>query len=162
MAPWPEAGTSDPWLIADFNVLKAIIAETRTLRQEKNIPNKEPLTLIVLGRVASPEVLVKMCHLSELKFVEEKPEGAIPFLVGTLECYIPLNGSINKEEELRKLTEECVYYKGFLNSVMKKLGNERFVQNAPAQVLENEQKKRDDAESKIQTLESQIALLSQN
>jgi valyl-tRNA synthetase len=162
MAPWPEAGTSDPGLIADFNVLKAIIAETRTLRQEKNIPNKEPVTLIVLGKVAFPEVLVKMCNLAELKFVEEKPEGAIPFLVGTLECYIPLNGSINKEEELRKLTEECVYYKGFLNSVMKKLSNERFVQNAPAQVLENEQKKRADAESKIQTLESQIALLSQN
>jgi valyl-tRNA synthetase len=95
-----------------------------------------------------------MCNLSEISFVTEKQEGAISFMVGTTEYFIPMEGKIDVEAELKKIAEEIEYHRGFLVNVMKKLGNERFVQNAPASVLELENKKKSDAESKIKSLEA--------
>ena len=101
-------------------------------------------------------VINKLCNLSEVKFVSEKQEGAASFMTGTTEYFIPLEGKLDVEAELKKISEEIEYHKGFLNSVMKKLDNERFVQNAPANVLELERKKKSDAESKIKSLEERL------
>ncbi|MCD4737121.1 MAG: valine--tRNA ligase, partial [Bacteroidales bacterium] len=90
---------------------------------------------------------------------EEKIEGAASFIVKSTEFFIPLSASVDLEAEVAKLEEELAYTKGFLNSVMKRLGNERFVNNAPPAVVEKEQKKKADAESRIKVIEEQIAAL---
>ena len=94
--------------------------------------------------------------MSDVKFVSEKQEGATSFLVGTTEYFIPLEGKIDIEAELAKIREDLEYNRGFLVTVMKKLDNERFVNNAPANVLELERKKKSDAESKIKSLEERL------
>ena len=105
-------------------------------------------------------VIAKMCNLSSISKVEEKAAGAVSFLVRTTEYAVPLGNLINVEEELAKLQEELKYQKGFLASVMKKLGNENFVSKAPAKVIEMEKKKQADAESKIKSIEESIAALT--
>ncbi len=97
-----------------------------------------------------------MCNLSEIVFVSEKQAGAISFMVSTTEYYIPLSGNLDVEGELIKLKEDLEYNRGFLETVMKKLNNDRFVQNAPASVLDLERKKQSDAESKIKSIEERI------
>jgi len=101
-----------------------------------------------------------LANVNKLEHATAKVEDATSFLVRTHECFIPVGDMIDKEAELEKLNKELEYNKGFLNSVMKKLGNERFVNNAPEKVVEAERKKKDDAEQKIKTLEEQIANLS--
>ena len=104
-------------------------------------------------------VISKLCNLSEIDFISEKKEGAVSFMVGTTEFFIPLAGKLDIGAEIEKLNSELEYHNGFLLSVMKKLDNERFVQNAPAAVLENERKKKSDAESKIKSIGERIAEL---
>jgi len=104
-------------------------------------------------------VISKLGNLSVLDYVEEKVEGALSFRVKSNEYYIPLVGAVNIEEEIATLMHELDYTKGFLNSVMKKLSNERFVNNAPEQVIANERKKQSDAEAKIKTIEEQLSSL---
>jgi valyl-tRNA synthetase len=103
--------------------------------------------------------LIKLCGLDELNYVTEKPEGAIPFVVKSTEFFVPLESHLDVEVELEKLNSELKYTKGFLTSIMKKLGNERFVNNAPEKVVALEQKKKEDAEAKIKVLEEQIKAL---
>ena len=91
--------------------------------------------------------------------MDKKVEGALSFRVKSNEYYIPLAGAVNIEEEIATLTQELEYTKGFLNSVMKKLSNERFVNNAPEQVIANERKKQSDAEAKIKTIEEQLSAI---
>jgi valyl-tRNA synthetase len=98
-------------------------------------------------------VINKLCNLSGITFVSEKPENAASFISGTTGFYIPLTSVLDVEAELKKIDEELEYHRGFLSSVMKKLGNERFVQNAPAAVIELERKKQSDAEQRIKSLE---------
>jgi valyl-tRNA synthetase len=95
-----------------------------------------------------------------MNFTDTKLEGAASFMVGTTEFYIPLGEKIDRDEELAKINEELKYYRGFLASVMKKLDNERFVQNAPAKVLELELKKKSDTESKIKSLQERLKALA--
>jgi valyl-tRNA synthetase len=168
VAALPLAGAQNPELTDAFEQLKETIAAIRTIRQEKNIPNKESLPLMVNGTVRYPELLKGMCNLSSLtpcpspnESGEEfsVPEGAIQFMVRTTAFFVPLLGKIDTEEEIRKLEAELKYQEGFLVSVMKKLGNERFVNSAPAQVVEAERKKQADAESRIQTIGRQLASL---
>jgi len=102
------------------------------------------------------EVIKKMANVSDVRAVKEKNETAGSFIVKNTEFYVPLGNLLNTEEELAKLEKELVYTQGFLNSVLKKLENERFVQNAPKQVMELELAKKTDAESKIISLEKQI------
>ena len=104
-------------------------------------------------------VITKLANISAINRVTEKDITAAAFLVGTTEYAIPLGNSIDIEAELKKQEEELKYLQGFLKSVKAKLGNERFVSNAPAQVVENERKKQSDAESKIKSLEESIAAL---
>ena len=140
---------------------KEVIANIRTVRLQKNIPNKETLRLEVLRQSASDynPVISKMANLESIEDVNEKSLGAVSFLVKTTEYAIPLGNNINKEEELEKLHEELKYQQGFLQSVLKKLNNESFVSKAPAQVIDMERKKQADAESKIKSLEESIAAL---
>ncbi|MCD7935878.1 MAG: valine--tRNA ligase [Tannerellaceae bacterium] len=157
----PQTGTAEAGFLEAFDVVKEIISGVRTIRLQKNIPNKEALELEVLGEhnaVFNP-VISKMCNLSSIRQATEKPAGAASFLVRTTEYAVPLGTMINVEEELAKLQEELAYQRGFLASVMKKLGNESFVSKAPAKVIEMERKKQADAESKIRSLEESMAAL---
>ena len=102
------------------------------------------------------EVVKKLCNLSDIQFIDSKPEKAVSFIVKTTQFYIPLGDKVNVKAELMKLNKELEYNKGFLSTVMKKLGNERFVQNAPESVISMEKEKKDDAEARIQTIEKRI------
>ncbi|MDR1527638.1 MAG: valine--tRNA ligase [Dysgonamonadaceae bacterium] len=157
--PKEEQTTNGEQIIADFEQVKEIISNIRTIRMQKNIPNKESIRLQVIGEYhpAYHPVLIKMAHLSEIVQTEEKTAGAVSFLVQTTEFAVPLGSNMNKEEELAKLREELQYQQGFLQSVLNKLNNERFVSKAPAKVIEMERKKQADAESKIRSLEENIA-----
>jgi valyl-tRNA synthetase len=105
------------------------------------------------------EVLKKLTNLSDIQFIEKKPKGAASFIVKTTEYFIPLGDKVNVEEELDKLRKELNYSKGFLATVMKKLDNAHFIQNAPEKVVSMEKTKKEDAELKIKTLEKRIAEL---
>ena len=143
-------------LIDAFEQLKETIAAVRNIRQEKNIPNKETLSLMVNGEVSYPELLSALCNLSEITSVTTQPDGAVQFMVRATEYFVPLAGKIDTEEEIKKLETELKYQEGFLASVMKKLGNERFVNSAPANVVEAERKKQTDTESKINAIGMQL------
>ena len=154
-------GTLNAHLLKDFEQMKHIISGIRTIRLDKNIPNKEELTLEVIGEYNNSfnSVITKMCNLSSISSVSEKQAGAAGFLVGTTEYSIPLQDNIDIEAELNKLETELVYTEGFLKSVLKKLSNERFVQNAKPEIVENERNKQADAESKIALIKENIAAL---
>ena len=167
----PEAAPVDEAFLANFEAVKEIVGNVRTIRLQKNIPNKEALSLQVLGEHADTfnalgehadtfnAVIAKMCNLTAITHEAEKTASAVSFLVGTTEYAIPLGSLINVEEELEKLQSELVYQQGFLASVLKKLSNENFVSKAPAKVIEMERKKQADAESKIKSIEECIAAL---
>ena len=158
----PEAKPVDESLIAAFEVTKQIIAGVRTVRLQKNIPNRDALVLQIVGAhdAANDCVIAKLTNLSDIAVVTEKDANSMTFLVGTTEYAVPLGNNIDVEAELAKLNEDLKYMQGFLRTVMGKLSNECFVNNAPAQVVELERKKKADAESKIKSLEERIASLS--
>ena len=157
----PKAGAFSEQTIADMDVAKDIIAGIRTVRLQKNIPNKEELELQVMGvgNVPVESIIKKLANLSAVANVSEKDATAAAFMVGTTEYAVPLGNNINVEEELKKLEADLKYQEGFLQSVLKKLSNEKFVNNAPAKVIEMERKKQADAEAKIATLKESIAAL---
>ena len=161
VARMPIAGEPDKALIDTMAAVKEIIAGVRTVRLQKNIPNKEQLELHLVGDAEAPlqPVIMKLANLSAISKVAEKDATAASFLVGTTEYCVPLGNNINVEEELKKLEAELKYMQGFLKSINGKLSNEKFVANAPAAVVEGERKKKADAESKIKTLEDGIAHL---
>ena len=161
VALMPEVAPVDNAYLDAFDVVKEIVSGVRTIRLQKNIPNKETLALQVLGdhNDAFNPVIAKMCNLSEITKTDDKAAGAVSFLVRTTEYAVPLGNMINVEEELAKLVEELKYQQGFLASVQKKLSNESFVSKAPAKVIEMERKKQADAESKIKSIEESIAAL---
>ena len=153
---WPAADAQNPGLIDAFEQLKETVAAVRNVRQVKNIPNKEALQLMVNGMVNHAELLCSLCNLSEIVSVTSQPEGAVQFMVRTTEYFVPLAGKIDTDEEIKKLEAELKHQEGFLASVMKKLNNDKFVNSAPAQVVEMERKKQSDAESRIQAISQQL------
>ena len=158
----PDAKDADESAIARFETLKEVIAGVRGIRLKKQIANKTPLRLLVKGEMdhSLDCILVKMANLEEIAAVEEKPGAAASFMVGATEFSVPLESSINVEEELKKLNADLKYYEGFLAQVEKKLSNERFVSNAPEKVVALERKKQSDATEKIAAIKSAIAALS--
>jgi valyl-tRNA synthetase len=157
----PEARKYDKELIAEFEVVKEIVSAIRTFRKENNIAVREEIEVNIKtsGKEWDPQhlaVIIKLCNLSGISFVPEKIPGAASFMVNTTEFFIPLAGSVDIAAELQKLQEDLDYNKGFLASVLKKLENERFVQNAPSPVLELERKKKSDAEARIRAIEERI------
>ncbi|MBO7258760.1 MAG: valine--tRNA ligase [Paludibacteraceae bacterium] len=148
-------------LLNDFEGVKQVVAGVRTIRLERNIPQKETLSLHIYNgehNVAYNSVIAKMCNLAEIVHAEKDPTAAT-FMVSTTEYAIPMKDKINVEEEIVKMEEKIRYFEGFLEGVMKKLGNERFVANAKPEIVELERKKKADAESKIETLRASIAQL---
>ena len=160
IASMPEAKPFDQKIIDAFARASEIILGIRNVRKEKNIANKEQVALKVKEGVGAEcmmyPVVAKMGNLESIEKVQEQPSGAVTFIVGSQEFYIPLSGTIDVEAELKKLNEELKYTIGFKNSVTKKLSNERFVNNAPAAVVDKERQKLADAEARIKVLESQI------
>ena len=156
------SGLVDKALVANFDIAKEVISNIRSIRLQKNIAQKETLELQVLGENPVAEfdsVLFKVCNLSSITTVDTKAEGATSFMVGTTEFAVPLGNMIDAEAEIARMEAELKHKQGFLQGVMKKLSNEKFVNNAPAAVLEMERKKQADAESIIKSLEESIASL---
>ncbi|OAV72554.1 Valine--tRNA ligase [Bacteroidales bacterium Barb6] len=159
----PEAGETDSVYLEDVELAKEIIGGIRTVRLQKNIPNKEALELQVSGgrhNEALNPVISKLCNLKAVSLANKKAANSASFLVRTTEYTVPLGEWMNVEDELAKLNEELSYQQGFLASVLKKLGNEKFTANAKPEVVAVERKKQADAESKIQSIKESIRTLT--
>ena len=163
-AMMPEAAEYDPALLTDMATAQEIVTGVRGVRAAKNISPKEALTLSVVGaKLPCPgqlEVILKLANVSSVTENAEKDPAAAQFMVGTTVFNVPLTDNIDVAAELEKLNKDLTYYRGFLASVEKKLSNERFVNNAPAAVVEGERRKQADAQSRIAALEASIAALS--
>lgn len=152
----------DDAILAQIEIMKNVVAGVRAIRNTKNISPREVLDLQVIAAnpiAALDSLVVKMANVNGVVVVEAKGEGVSSFMVGTTEYAVPLGGLIDVEAEIAKAEAELKHLEGFLNGVKKKLSNERFVNNAPAAVVELERKKQSDAESKIATLKETIASL---
>jgi len=161
IARLPELKKSDASILKAFEKAEEVIIGIRKVRKEKNIPYKESIDLMLQqGKHDESKfypVVAKLGNVENITEVSEKPGNALAFIVGAQEYYIPLTGNIDVEAETAKLKEEMKYTEGFLNSVLKKLSNERFVNNAPEAVVAIEKKKQADAEARIKVLKEQLA-----
>ena len=161
---WPKQQEVDLKIISDFEYASQVVSGIRTIRKSKNIAFKDAIELHVLSNetVSSDfdTIIAKLGNISDIAFAKAPLDGALSFRVKSNEYFIPLAGAIDVEAEIVKIEEELKYTKGFLQSVSKKLSNERFVNNAPEKVVEIEKQKMADAEAKITTLEKRLASLS--
>ena len=148
------------YLVCGYDIL---LRAVRNIRKQKNLPQKEALELKVVRDENYPSefeaAIAKMANLSAVTFVTEKNPMDAAFIVKTTQYFVPMEGKIDREAEVEKLTAELSYYEGFLQSVMKKLSNERFVQSAPEKVVANERAKQSDAEAKIAAIKERIEAL---
>ena len=161
---------ADATILASMEQAKQIISGVRAIRQSKNIAPREQLTLEVVepdGATHSAahdealcQTIKKMAALEAIHFVAQKSDGSQTFLIGTDEYAVPLGNLIDAEAEVKKAEAEIKRLQGFMAGIQKKLQNERFVQNAPTQVVELERKKLADAESKIAALQETVRSLS--
>ncbi len=153
----------DKNVIKQFETAIEIVTAIRNIRNEKKLGNKDQVELWVNEKTAFktdfPCVIKKLAYLSEIKQTTEKPDVAASFIVKTFEFYVPLGDKLNVEDEIARLEKDLEYNKSFLKAVLKKLENERFVQNAPEKVVEMERKKEADARAKIEALEQRISSL---
>ena len=157
-----DPSDEDQQLLGDIEHVKQIVSGVRMVRSQKNIAPREPLTLQILGAnryEAYNDVMVKMANLKAIEVVSEKAADASQFMVDTDELAVPLGDMIDVKAELEKQEAQLKHLEGFLAGVMKKLSNERFVQNAPEAVVNLERKKQSDAEEKIAALRDSIAEL---
>lgn len=165
VAKWPASGQSRNDLLEEAQHAFAVVSEVRNVRSSKGLSPREALPLFVKDGQARLintfwPVVKKLANLSEVNPVTEKVGQATSFLVKSTEFYITLGGKVDVEKEREALTKELDYQRGFLASCEKKLSNERFVAGAPPQVLDNERRKKADAESKIKALEEQLRALA--
>ena len=160
VAEWPEEGDVNETVNVDFKAVSEVITNIRNIRKQNNIANKIKIDLKIMKSDQHPEnmddVLIKMGNLASLEYVNEKVSNAFSFIVLNTDYFIPFGNNVDTEAEIEKLEEELQYTKGFLKSVQKKLGNERFVNNAPEQVVASEKKKQADAEAKIKMIEEKL------
>ena len=164
IAQQPKQQVVDNDILNQFIFTQDVINNIRKIRAEKNISMKEAIELIVVDKDGSvnkdfDSVIMKLCNVSSINYVTENPQDAFGFLVKAVEFFIPVTDNIDTEAEIKKLEEELKYAQGFLKSVEAKLSNEKFVNGAPAAVVDKERKKKSDAEAKIKVLEQQIAAL---
>jgi valyl-tRNA synthetase len=164
VAKYPKIEPFDERLISDFEMVKEVVSGVRTIRKDKNISFRDTIELSVLNNEnlfkKFDSVVSKLGNISKMETVSNAVEGALSFRVQSNEYFIPIAGNINVEEEIKKINEELKYTQGFLKSVQGKLANERFVNNAPEQVLQNERNKEADALAKIETLKGSLANLN--
>ena len=161
-AQMPEASAADSGILATMAHAQEVVNGLRNIRAEKNIPNREAITVNVIGTWPAEEdaVIAKLANAGAVNHSAAKDPAAASFIAGTVEVNVPLAGTIDIAAELEKLNKDLEYYTGFRASVEKKLSNERFVANAPAKVVEAERKKLSDAQAKIDSLSAAIAALS--
>jgi valyl-tRNA synthetase len=165
VAVWPKAKEYDAEIIRKANKAFSLVTALRNVRNEKQISPKDKLQLIGNAELQQDyesflKVIEKIANLEAIHFDRPKPEKSISCVVDSDEFCIPVNELIDLEAEKEKLQKEIAYQQGFLTAVMKKLSNERFVNHAPAQVVEMEQKKKNDAESRIKVLEETLRSLN--
>ncbi|WP_156306919.1 valine--tRNA ligase [Sphingobacterium endophyticum] len=164
IADFPKVGQFDESLIKEFSTVQQIISEVRNIRNSKGLSPKVALPLAInatnIDYSKYQDSIVKLANIEELTFVKEKVSGAVSFLAGKDECYITLENNIDIDAEKERISKEIEYLQGFLISVDKKLSNERFVQNAKPEIVENEKNKKADAEAKIKILEESLASLN--
>jgi valyl-tRNA synthetase len=163
VSKWPVAKLVNETLINEFEFASEVITGIRNVRKEKNIPFKDAISFSVINNEKTSTtfdgIIAKLGNLESIDYVLEAVEGALTYRVKSNEYFIPMEGSIDIEAEIKKLTEELNYTEGFLKSVQKKLSNERFVAGAPEQVITNERNKEADALAKIETLKASLASL---
>lgn len=164
VAPYPTPADFDAGIIDEASFSFEVITQIRNIRNTKGISPKESIDLIVseagqqkTSRFTS--IIQKLSNVKELSFTNSKAGTGTSFIVQSIEFFIPMEGKADVEKEEETIKKELEYTRGFLNSVMKKLNNERFVQGAPPAVIEAEQKKKADAESKIALLEENLKSL---
>lgn len=163
ISEWPAEMTYDNALLKEFETASLIINQIRNLRKEKGISPKESLPVIIKSNEGFPEhfesIIKKLGNISSIQTGKAGERSALSFMAGNLEIFVPVKLSIDVEAEKEKLLKEIEYNRGFLDSVMKKLGNQNFVSKAKPEIIENEQKKKADAENKIRLLELQLTHL---
>ena len=162
--PMPTALPYDPATLRSFALAQELVSGVRGLRNSKGLSPKEALELYVLPHGEHLEhrfdgLVAKLANVSKIAQVSEKVEGALTFMVGTTECFVPVSLNIDTEAELKRLEDELRYAEGFLASVMKKLSNEKFVNGAPEKVVNVERQKKADAEQKIAAIKAQMDAL---
>ena len=161
---YPSKDPVNKTVLNDFEIASEVISGIRTIRKEKNISFKEPIKLFVINNIgASPSldaVIKKMGNVEHLEYISEKIGGALTYRVKSNEYFIPMEGSVNVENEIEKLSNELTYTEGFLKSIQAKLTNERFVNNAPEKVVASEKQKEADALAKITTLKNSLSSLT--
>jgi valyl-tRNA synthetase len=160
VAKWPLATNFSSLYLEKFAIAIEAVAQVRNIRNQKNIHPKEMVELLV--KTSSPDnsfdsIIQKLAGVSSVKYVNEKPSSAVGFIIKSAEYFVPI--TINPEEEKARLKKELEYNQGFLQSVQKKLANEKFVANAKPELIELERRKQMDAESKIKAIEEQLSNL---
>jgi len=160
IAEYPILEVVNESLINEFKVAAEVISGIRNIRKDKNIAFKDQFEFSVLNNDKVNNdfdaVIEKLGNLSSINYVTEKVDSALSFRVKSNEYFIPMGDAIDVEAEKEKLEEELKYTEGFLKSVQKKLSNERFVNNAPDQVITNERQKEADALAKIETIKASL------
>jgi valyl-tRNA synthetase len=164
-AAYPVVETHNAEITKQGGVIQELVTQIRNIRNKKNIPIKEALPLSILSKdntayKSFERIIKKLGNISTIGYTTEKVEGAASFLINQDEFFIELEGALDPEEERANIIKELEYQKGFLKSVEKKLSNERFVQNAPEQVVNIEKQKKADAEAKIKALEENLLTLN--
>lgn len=165
VSPMPEPDEYSESVLRSFACASDLVNAIRKLRKDKNIPARHALELKIKRSQAETAddafdpVVSKLCNLSGIDYVKEKPEGALSFVIGSSEYFVPFGEAVNTEEEIARLERELKYAQGFLAAVMKKLDNEKFMNNAPEGVVAAEQKKKSDAEARIRVLNAQLQAL---
>ena len=164
VSQWPKAKSIDEQLINDFNNTVEVVSGIRNIRKEKNIAKKEELDLFIINNTEAKNnldsIIIKLGNLSKVEYTKKKIEQAFSFMVKSNEYFVPLTESFDKDAELEKLNKDLDYTKGFLKIVESKLSNNKFVDNAPSNLVENEKNKLKDAKEKIRILTEKINSLS--
>jgi valyl-tRNA synthetase len=161
VSSWPQANKLNEYIITECAYAFEIIGEIRNFRNGKGLSPKESLNLIVKSDDQNLiqsfwPIINKLSNLNEISFTSEKVTNASGFVIKSTEFFIPLDGKIDAAKERESILKELDYQRGFLASVDKKLSNEKFVNSAPAQVIEMERKKKQDAEMKIKSYEEAL------
>jgi len=164
VAPYPSIQAFDEQIIKEFALVQQVISEIRNIRNAKGISPKVALPLAIHANASIDykqhvDCITKIANVADIQFVHEKVAGATSFLAGKDEFYVILENNIDVEAEKERISKEIAYLQGFLKSVSAKLANERFVQNAKPEIVQNEVNKKEDAEAKIKILEENLASL---
>ena len=164
ISKWPEVSSHDQEILSSFDSAAEIVTNIRNIRKQQSIGAKIKLELFFSGKYKGgsdfTSLIRKMGNLSLFEATNEKIGNSNGFIVDGIQFYVPFGDAVDVDAERKKLEQELEYSKGFLNSVQRKLGNERFVNSAPEKVVENEKKKQSDTLLKISLLEDKLSNLN--